>query len=113
MYFISSPYSHEIPAVVELRMGQLNCAIAQLTEKGVLCVSPLWNHYVLPYSKTMGTDWNFWKVYCENLISRCDGIIVLDNIDGWDKSRGVAAEIEYTETLLKPVLYYSEYMNLR
>lgn len=110
MYFISSPYSHEIPAVVELRMQQLNMTIAQLTERGVLCVSPLWNHYVLPYSKTMGSDWNFWKVYCENLISRCDGIIVLDNIEGWNQSRGVAAEIEFAIKNGINVLYYSEFI---
>ena len=61
MYFISSPYSHPNPAVVELRMQQLNHSIAILTGKGILCVSPLWNHYVLPYSDTMGSDCRFGK----------------------------------------------------
>ena len=60
-------------------------------------VSPLLNHFSLPHVPGLGSDWEFWKNYSENLIKRCDKIIVL-NIPGWRESVGVQAEIELATT---------------
>jgi hypothetical protein len=107
MYFVSSPYSHTDKAVVEQRMALLNKSIAKIQGQ-YFCVTPLWNHYILEYDNSIGSDWNFWKEYCEEMMKRCIGIIVLDNIDGWKESTGVDAEIKLAQKLNKPIIFFSD-----
>ena len=44
------------------------------------------------------TDWGFWKNYDIAFLDRCGDLIVL-MIDGWDRSIGVAAEIEHAKQM--------------
>jgi len=50
------------------------------------------------------TDWNFWQDYDKAFVKRCDILAVLQ-IDGWDKSIGVAAEVEYARSLGMNIVY--------
>ena len=50
------------------------------------------------------TDWNYWKNYLELILPRCDELWVL-KMEGWDKSNGVAGEIELAKKLNIPINY--------
>lgn len=42
----------------------------------------------------LGGDWNFWMGFDLDFIDRCDRLYVA-NMDGWEKSVGVQAELRY------------------
>jgi Domain of unknown function (DUF1937) len=104
---VSAPYSHSDSSIVASRMNQINESIAAIQGE-YFCVTPLWNHYIIPYNDSIGSDWSFWKTYCEDLILRADGIIVLNNMYGWDNSTGVLAEIAFATSNNKQVLYFMD-----
>jgi hypothetical protein len=95
---VSAPYSHSDSSIVASRMNQINESIAAIQGE-YFCVTPLWNHYILPYNDS---------TYCEDLILRADGIIVLNNMYGWDNSTGVLAEIAFATSNNKQVLYFMD-----
>jgi nucleoside 2-deoxyribosyltransferase len=58
-------------------------------------------HYFTAEGHNEGT-WEWWARYDQRMIRACDLLIVL-TIEGWERSRGVAAEREYAESLGMPV----------
>jgi hypothetical protein len=50
------------------------------------------------------TDWSYWEAFDRGHIERCDSLVVL-TLEGWQKSVGVAAEIEIARELGRPVWY--------
>ena len=55
----------------------------------------------------LGTAWECWKSIDEELISRFDELWVL-MLDGWQDSRGVAAEVKHAQAEGKPVVYIND-----
>lgn len=45
----------------------------------------------------MPDDWVYWQQYSEQMLSKCDGMVLL-LLEGWDKSTGVLAELRTAET---------------
>lgn len=108
MKFFSGPYSDSDPNVVDERMRLFYETVANLSAKHVYGTSPLLLVPCLKYNKSLGSDYSFWKDYCEQLITICDELIVFDHIPGWDKSSGVKAEIEFAISLGIKVTMYSQ-----
>jgi len=105
MVYISSPYTHDDSFVVDCRMEVVYGAMAFFSnEKGMHCVTPLSMHELVK-RRPMPTDYKFWKEYCENLLKRCDRMIVLKQ-DGWETSTGVKGEVDFCDLNNIPVDYW-------
>ena len=102
--YIASPYSSHDADLVELNYKLVTAFVSDRVSKGHVALSPItYGHTLLSWVDMPG-DWEFWKNFCISLLDKCDKMIVL-KMDGWDKSLGVAAEIEHCEKHGIPVEY--------
>jgi Domain of unknown function (DUF1937) len=105
MIYLASPYSHPNPMVRETRFEAACRTTARLIQAGQTVFSPIVHghplvHYGLP------TDWSFWQRFGKEHLQRCDDVLVLQ-IDGWQESEGVQAEVELARGLGKRIQYLS------
>ncbi|MFO0915248.1 MAG: DUF1937 family protein [Pirellulales bacterium] len=108
MIYLASPYSHESPAVRQQRYGDACQAVVHLLHAGLAVFSPIVHSHPL-VSYGLPTDWSFWQRVDQEHLRRCDQMIVL-MLDGWEESRGVAAEIDIARELGLPIDYLSPEM---
>lgn len=101
--YLASPYSHPDPLVREQRFKAVCEYAANLMKDGEMVYSPIaHSHPIAQFG--LPKEWEFWEQYDRFFISKCDELFVL-MIDGWDKSKGVDAEIEIANELCVPVTY--------
>ena len=106
MLYIAAPYSklgdgqkHDVMRIVS------DWAI-ELARKHVLCYSPLtYSSYMqlaeeIAYHNTI--DDAYWRTHGLKMLSGCDALLVLQ-IQGWEESVGVQAEIEHAMSEGKPI----------
>jgi hypothetical protein len=106
--YIASPYSHPDDMIREQNYIKVAEYAAKLISQGHVAISPIaYGHTLLPFVE-MPSDWPFWSNFCISILNKCDKLIVYQ-MEGWDKSRGVAEEIEYAEKLGIPVEYIKPY----
>jgi len=104
LIYLASSYGHRDPAVMQDRYELVCQAAADMVAEGQMAISPIaYGHTLLGYREMPG-DWEFWQAFCISLLAKCDRMIVLQ-MDGWQESRGVQAEIRYAETNGIPVDY--------
>ncbi len=104
LYYLASPYSHPDPKIKKLRAELVTESAVDLLRHNVFVFAPIsynepWEKYNLP------GDWQFWEHFDKTFVSRCDGGIIVLMLDGWDKSVGVTAEIEFAKSIGLPVYY--------
>lgn len=103
LYYLASPYSHENREVMNERARLATKAAVDLLNKGIYVFAPIpynapWEAYELPF------HWDFWAEFDKAFVSRMDAVVVLQ-LEGWDKSRGVAAEVEFANENGIPVYH--------
>jgi hypothetical protein len=103
MIFLSSPYSHPDPAVVQRRYEEASAAVVALTK--VYPGDPVFS--VIAYGhplvvRGLPNTFEFWDKLIRQTMAVCDRVIVL-NTEGWTESEGVAKEIEIADILGKPI----------
>ena len=104
MILISSPYSHPDVTVKMERVKRLALFVDAQIKEGKFVFSPvLYGLKVLQYVDGLD-DWATWKPFCENAILASKEVWVL-MFDGWDKSKGVKAEIEFAVANFIPIKY--------
>ena len=104
LIYLASSYGHRDPAVMQDRYGLVCQAAADMVAEGQMAISPIaYGHTLLGYREMPG-DWTFWESFCISLLAKCERIVVLQ-MDGWQESRGVQAEIRYAEAHGIPVDY--------
>lgn len=102
--YIASPYTHPDPNVIEDNFKKVAELSAELCSIGMVVLSPIVYGHTLVGFKEMPIDWGFWNNFCLSLLKKCDEIWVY-KMDGWNKSRGVAEEIEYAVKNNIPIRY--------
>ena len=118
LWYIAAPYSAGTDIFLSLyRKKQQEMVIGSLAALGVFCLDPLANHYVVETLKiangpSLPTDFAFWDGFCHRSLKACDGIVICDNIPGWESSRGVSAEINYATELGITIVYASELFDM-
>jgi hypothetical protein len=105
IYYLASPYTH-VDVVVRQRRYEAAClAISELLKAGQHVYSPIvYSHQLCAYG--LPVDWQFWQEYDRRLLEICDGLIVLQ-LDGWQESVGVNAEMAIARELGKPISFLS------
>lgn len=102
LVYLASPYT---APTAEERAARYHAALKAarcLEGEGWMVFSPIAYGHQFAVEFAAPFDWDSWARLDQRLIRACDLLVVLC-IDGWDRSRGVAAEREYAESLGKPV----------
>ena len=104
MILISSPYSHSDVTIKMERVKRLALFVDAQIKNGRFVFSPIL--YGISILKHTGDkdDWATWQVFCENAILASTEVWVL-MFDGWDKSTGVKAEIDFAIANNIPIKY--------
>ena len=96
LIYIASPYSHPDDNVREENFRIVSKLVAKLTSEGKFPISPItYGHTLLGFHE-MPSDWQFWQDFCLTFLQHCEELWVYQ-MPGWDKSRGVAEEIEFAK----------------
>lgn len=106
MIYLAGPYSHQDSAVMHDRFLKLNLYAAALMGQGHHVFSPISHGHPIAIVGDLPTDWEYWKSYCEKMMSICTSMVVLE-LDGWHESKGVAAELEIAKERGLPVTFIS------
>jgi nucleoside 2-deoxyribosyltransferase len=101
--YLASPYTHADPDVREQRFQSACRKTADLLRNGRLVYSPIVHSHPLSLLGLPG-DWPFWAAHNRAMLARSTSLLVLQ-LDGWEQSRGVAAEIGIAEALGIPVAF--------
>lgn len=108
LYFIACPYSDKNKEVVEQRFNQCTEVATALSLAGHAVYSQItMTHPINLVASAQGKKIT-WTPIDEAYMSRCDELIVL-TLPGWDKSSGVAGEIEYFKSRGRKVWTYDEF----
>lgn len=129
--YLATPYSAEVVGplgwdfALSMRLQRLAAAAASdLALLGVSAVSPIvlsaqmvhatqrflpgrgrdaspWDHAIDPL------DHAFWMSWCQPIFNACHAVVVPD-IPGWSRSKGVRAEVEAALMLNMPVYVYAQ-----
>lgn len=100
--YLASPYSHQSKAVREHRYILARAFTLWTLRQPIPIFSPI--VYGKEMETQIGTDYISWQTLNDSMIRACEQLWVL-RIDGWEKSKGVAHEIELARSLGKPIVY--------
>lgn len=96
LVYLASPYSHPNPAKKEERFRLACEAAGTLMKSGQTVFSPIAHSHPIEQhfrdGRAEGHD--FWLKQDFAVLAHCSKLVVLA-IDGWEKSKGVAAEMEF------------------
>ena len=104
LIYLASPYTHDDDDVVEQRVHDVCKAAASLMAGGHLVLSPIAHSHAIAKVGSLPTDFEWWQRVDKAIIDVCDELWVLQ-LDGWEESRGIKGEVEYAESIRKPVFY--------
>lgn len=108
MIYLASPYSHSDSKVKAMRFRAACIAAGELIKQGLIVFSPIAHTHPIKMLSGLEGEWQQWKTFDEDIISRCEGLFVL-KIDGWEESIGVQAEIEFAREQKIPVEHVRAY----
>lgn len=102
--YVANPYSHTDPDVREMRYDQTAAYVAAKLREGEVLYSPIVHHHHMAMQHTLPFDWPFWRHIDGTMLASAKSMRVLQ-LDGWEKSVGVQAEIAIAIALGIPVEY--------
>lgn len=102
--YLASPYSHPAAKMRRLRYLAVMEKAAELMENGQPVFCPIaHNHILAEYLRPdLLLDFDFWMDMDLPMVEQSSAVWVYA-LPGWDASRGVEREIEYTKQLGKPL----------
>jgi hypothetical protein len=108
MIYIASPYNHPDPNIREERYQRVLDFTARLMiEERMVVYSPIVHNHPIAVKHGLPTGWDFWNKFDHQMVSRATKLIVFTD-DGWDTSKGVAAEILIAQDCGIPIHYMSK-----
>lgn len=103
--YLAAPYTHADPAVLEARYVAANRACAALMRDGPVFSPISHSHPVADYmDPELRLDHAFWQEQDTAILSHCSRVVVL-KLNGWERSRGIAAELAFATRVGIPVEY--------
>ena len=102
-WYLATPYSKH-PRGIEAAYNEAIAAAVICICSGVMVFSPIAHTHAIAVVGELPGHYERWSELDEAMISAATGVIVVQ-MDGWQQSSGIAAEIALAERLGKPVLY--------
>lgn len=103
--YLACPYSHHDRAVRVARFEAANRAAAALMQAGHRVFSPISHTHPIAEAGDLPLGWDYWEAFDRAYLSISARVVVL-RIDGWDQSKGVAAELRIAAEAGLPVEYF-------
>ena len=99
LIYLATPYSHECPATMIYRHDQAVALAAYFLSKQVHVLCPIAHsqQMAMRHLNHTNANWDFWRGISLNLVSRCD-VVLVGQLDGWQDSTGVTAEVEFAKS---------------
>jgi nucleoside 2-deoxyribosyltransferase len=104
LIYLASPYFSIDPAIRERRYHLACLAAGKMLAQGLKVYSPIVHNHPIASLVELPKDWAFWREVDLLMLSRCDCLCVLC-LEGWDKSVGVRAELEFVSNLGRSIDY--------
>lgn len=104
MIYLASPYVHPDPEVMQQRFHSVCELTAELLASGLVVYSPIAHNHYLACNFDLPRTWDFWQTLDLHMLDLANELHVL-MLAGWEKSKGVAAEIEHAIKSDKLVVY--------
>jgi hypothetical protein len=93
--YLASPYSNPDDDKRHESFENVSRIAADLCAEGHVAFSPItYGHTLVNFRGAMPTDWPFWQNFCLSFLEVSDELHVC-KMEGWNRSRGVAEEIEF------------------
>ena len=96
--YLATPYSHPEKPTMLARFHAVNKVAAALMNRGFHVFSPISHSHPIAEAGDLPLSWDYWEKYDRIILGMCSSVLVL-KIDGWDRSKGVLAEIEIAREL--------------
>lgn len=104
LVYLSTPYTL-YPHGLERAFIDACILAARLIEKNIKCYSPIAHiHPIAHYGDLDALNHTMWIEYDYAMLSKSDAVVV-GRMEGWDKSAGVAEEVEIAKALQKPIFH--------
>jgi hypothetical protein len=100
--YLACPYSHPDATVRNMRYMTANRIAFELHRQGKFVYSPLTHNVPLIQLCNEVSGWGFWGEFDKFMLTKSDKLLVLA-MDGWEKSKGVLAEIKLAGELNLPI----------
>lgn len=102
LVYLATPYS-KYPGGISVAAREA-CAVAgSLIRRGVRVYSPIAHtHYIAIYGRLDPHDHAIWIPFDEAMMDVCDAMVIA-KMEGWDKSKGIAIEIDIFKKAGKPI----------
>lgn len=102
-YYLASPYSHPNPAERDIRAEQANRYAGVLMQAGLYVMPTIYLTHENVKRFQLPTDHVWWMGFNKAFIDVSAGMIIAQ-IPGWDASKGVTQEINYSRSRNLPVI---------
>jgi len=111
--YLAIPYSHKDKRIENQRYLIVTKLAGYLMKLGHIVYSPITHSHHIARLLDLPKDFDWWKDYCLEMLNRCDELWVVC-INGWDKSKGVCAEIDFAKKNNIPIylLNIMDYLTL-
>ena len=111
--YIATPYTHDDIDVMQKRFEGVSRKAGELMLKGHIVFSPISHSHpialeLLNSGNDVVCDLAFWQKQDMPFIEWCDELYIMD-VEGWNKSAGVQAEIKEARRLDKPITFVRGY----
>jgi len=107
LIYLATPYNHADAEVREHRYRRAVEYATALLNMGAFVYSPIVHNHPVAIEGDLGREFTFWADFDYALIDRCD-ILAVAQIEGWQESIGIAAEVEYARSVKMPIRYLSD-----
>lgn len=103
--YLACPYSSDDPEVMKIRFEAVSRVAASMMLDGKIVYSPVTHGGALGQFGKLPSDFDYWKEHCLSFIGTWADEVHVLMLDGWQESKGVAAEVAWAEYLLMPITY--------
>lgn len=106
--YLASPYTAPSAQIMHERYAAAASFVARRLEiePEHTVYSPIVHYHPIALQHSLPKSFDFWMKHNYNMIDRADELWVLQ-LQDWEESRGVNAEIQYTEKQNKPIVYWN------
>ncbi len=104
LIYLASPYSHPDDTVRQARFDAVCRAAGRMMANGALVFSPIAHSHPIAEYRQLPTDFGYWEAFDRTILGACKALVVL-TLDGWEQSKGVAAEVDIALSLRLPVTF--------
>lgn len=104
LVYLASPYTNDRADVRQRRFNAVTKVAAELTKQGYLVFCPIaMGHPISLHGCEF--HWEAWGEMDRTILSNCCYKLIVLMLDGWQHSKGIAAELQIARELKLPVSY--------